>query len=76
MMRRTGLHEAFAESDRGYGYTYGHFLLSRRFPWFPHLSWMRIDHVIVSPGVEVQQCWTGTGRASDQRPVFADLRLP
>jgi len=76
MMRQTGLRDAFAEAGVGYGYTYGHFLLDRRFPWLPHFSWMRIDHIMISQGVRVRRCMTGTSRASDHRPVIADLCVP
>jgi endonuclease/exonuclease/phosphatase family metal-dependent hydrolase len=73
-LREAGLHDAFAEGGRGYGYTYGHFLLRHRLPWF-RLSWMRIDHLMVSPQLKARRCWTGTGKASDHRPVIADLIL-
>ena len=72
-LREAGLHDAFAEGGRGYGYTYGHFLLRNRIPWLPGVSWMRIDHIMLSRGVRTLRCWTGTGKASDHRPVFADL---
>ena len=68
------LHDSFAEGGRGYGYTYGHYLLRNKHPWFNH-SWMRIDHVMISPHLESLHCWTGNGEASDHRPVFADLIL-
>ena len=74
MLRDTGLHDAFAEGGRGYGYTYGHFLLQHRLPWF-HFSWMRIDHIMLSSRFKSERCWTGTGKASDHRPVIADLIL-
>jgi endonuclease/exonuclease/phosphatase (EEP) superfamily protein YafD len=72
-MVAAGLHDAFAEGGRGYGYTYGHDLLLSRFPWLPRLSWMRIDHIMLSPGIRASRCWTGTREASDHRPVYADL---
>ncbi len=73
-LREAGLHDAFAEGGKGYGYTYGHFLLKDRYPWL-RVSWMRIDHIMVSSGFTARRCWTGTGRASDHRPVIADLIL-
>ncbi|MEA5113264.1 MAG: endonuclease/exonuclease/phosphatase family protein [Geobacteraceae bacterium] len=72
MLRKSGLHDAFAESGTGYGYTYGHFLLRNRLPWL-RVSWMRIDHIMSSRGVTSKRSWTGTGRASDHRPVLSDM---
>jgi endonuclease/exonuclease/phosphatase (EEP) superfamily protein YafD len=69
-----GLHDAFSEGGRGYGYTYGHFLLRRWVPWL-RLSWMRIDHFMLSARLRAWRCWVGTARASDHRPVIADLVL-
>lgn len=73
-LRNAGLRDVFAESGRGYGYTYGHFLFKHRLPWL-RVSWMRIDHIMVSSGVGTRRCWAGTGNASDHRPVIADLIL-
>ncbi len=72
-LRDANLHDAFAEGGRGYGYTYGHFMFRSRVPWLPRVSWMRIDHIMLSSKLRSQRCWTGTGEASDHRPVFADL---
>ena len=74
ILREAGLHDAFAEGGKGYGYTYGHFLLQNRFPGH-EISWMRIDHIMMSPQLHSQKSWTGTGEASDHRPVTADLVL-
>lgn len=74
-LRDAHLHDAFAEGGTGYGYTYGHFLLRRRIPWLSGISWMRIDHIMLSSRLRSQHCWTGTGEASDHRPVFADLSV-
>lgn len=71
-LRDAGLHDAFAEGGRGYGYTYGHFLLEHRIPWL-HLSWMRIDHIMMNSQLQSWRCWIGTKKASDHRPVIADL---
>ncbi len=73
-LRDAGLHDAFAEGGRGYGYTYGHFLLQHRLPWL-QASWMRIDHIMLSAQLQSWHCRTGTGKASDHRPVIADLIL-
>jgi endonuclease/exonuclease/phosphatase (EEP) superfamily protein YafD len=73
-LRRSGLHDAFREGGRGYGYTYGHFLLRQRIPWL-RTSWMRIDHIMMNSRFRTVRCWTGTGDASDHRPVIADLIL-
>jgi len=73
-LKEAGLTDAFSAGGRGYGYTYGHFLLQRRAPWL-HLSWMRLDHIMAGPRLRVLRCWVGTGKASDHRPVIADLEL-
>jgi vancomycin resistance protein VanJ len=73
-LRDAGLHDAFAEGGRGYGYTYGHFLFQHRLPWL-QVSWMRIDHIMISAQLKSFRCRTGTGEASDHRPVIADLIL-
>jgi vancomycin resistance protein VanJ len=75
-LRDVNLHDAFAEGGRGYGYTYGHLLLHGRLPWLPGISWMRIDHIMLGPGIRSRRCWTGNGEASEHRPVFADLLIP
>ncbi|MGA7826391.1 MAG: endonuclease/exonuclease/phosphatase family protein [Geobacteraceae bacterium] len=74
MLRDANFHDAFDEGGKGYGYTYGHFLLQHRIPWI-HVSWMRIDHIFMSPQLNSVHCWTGTDKASDHRPVFADILL-
>jgi len=71
-LRQAGLHDAFAEGGKGYGYTYGHFLLRRRLPWL-RASWVRIDHLMLSPQLKARACWAGTGNASEHRPVIADI---
>lgn len=65
----TGLRDAHAAAGRGYGFTYGHALRVGR-------SFLRIDHILVSAGIEVAACTVGGGEASEHRPVIADLRLP
>jgi len=71
-LRDAGLRDAFSERGTGYGFTYGHFLFKHRLPWFK-LSWMRIDHIMVNAGIVTRRCSSGSGRASDHRPVIADL---
>ena len=61
-----GLRDAFASAGRGYGYTYGHTLR-------PAFSFLRIDHILVSPEFEVRDSSVGGADASDHRPVIADL---
>lgn len=62
----TGLRDAFSAAGRGYGYTYGHTLR-------PRFSFLRIDHILVSPQITVHRCKTGSADASEHRPVIADL---
>jgi vancomycin resistance protein VanJ len=69
-LRDVGLHDAFAEGGRGYGYTYGHFIRHEL-----RYSWMRIDHIMMSAQLRARRSWTGTWEASDHRPVIADLVL-
>ncbi|OPY17486.1 MAG: hypothetical protein A4E74_01221 [Syntrophus sp. PtaB.Bin075] len=71
-LRGAGLRDAFAEGGRGYGYTYGHFLLKNRLPWL-RFSWMRIDHIMINAQLKTRNCRVGTGKASDHRPVIADM---
>ena len=61
-----GLRDAFSSAGRGFGYTYGHTLR-------PRFSFLRIDHILVSPQVTAHRSFTGTADASDHRPVIADL---
>ena len=65
---QTGLRDAFSAAGWGYGYTYGHTLR-------PGLSYVRIDHILVSPHWRVERCWAGGAEGSDHRPVIADLSL-
>lgn len=36
---------------------------------------VRIDHILVGPGLEVVNAWVGPGLGGDHRPVIADLRF-
>jgi vancomycin resistance protein VanJ len=73
-LRGAGLQDAFAQRGKGYGFTYGHFLFKHRLPWLK-ISWMRIDHIMANGHFKPLRSWTGTGEASDHRPVIADLVL-
>jgi endonuclease/exonuclease/phosphatase family metal-dependent hydrolase len=73
MLREAGLQDAFAHAGRGYGYTYGHFLLHNRLPRLRLSSWMRLDHIMTTDELEAVRCCVGTWKASDHRPVIADL---
>jgi len=74
LLEASGLHDAFSEAGRGYGYSYGHFLLQHRIPAW-NFSWMRIDHIMTSRQLAARSCWAGSSRASAHRPVIADLFL-
>ncbi len=64
----TGLRDAFTAGGRGFGYTWGHSLRLR-------LSFLRIDHILVSPEFTVQTAFTGEPGNSSHRPVIADVHL-
>ncbi len=63
-----GVRDAFAAAGLGYGYSYGHSLR-------PGISFLRIDHIFVSPSIGVADCFVGGKFASPHRPVIADLLL-
>jgi endonuclease/exonuclease/phosphatase family metal-dependent hydrolase len=62
------IRDAFSSAGKGYGYTYGHSLR-------PGISFLRIDHIFVSPSIGVADCYVGGKLASPHRPVIADLLL-
>jgi len=62
----TGLRDAFSAAGSGYGYTHGHHLLRG-------LSFLRIDHILVSKDIGVSDAFVGGRVASQHRPVIADL---
>ena len=66
MLRATGLRDAFSSAGTGYGYTHGHSLR-------PHISFNRIDHILVSPTLGVSDCFVGSDKPSEHRAVIADL---
>ena len=61
-----GLRDAFSSAGWGYGYTQGHALRTG-------FSFLRIDHILVSPALGVARCFVGGKEASEHRPVIADL---
>ena len=67
-----GLRDAFSAGGWGYGYTHGHSLKARSA--FAG-SFLRIDHILVSPDIGVADSFAGGALASEHRPVIADLLL-
>lgn len=63
-----GLRDAFSSAGWGYGYAHGHALKLR-------FSFLRIDHILVSPGLGGTDSFVGVMGASEHRPVIADLLL-
>jgi endonuclease/exonuclease/phosphatase (EEP) superfamily protein YafD len=63
-----GLRDAFSSAGQGYGYTHGHALKLG-------ISFLRIDHILVSPEIGVTDAFPGGWQASEHRPVIADLLL-
>ncbi len=63
-----GLRDAWSSAGTGWGYTHGHSLR-------PHLSFLRIDHVLLSPGLGLADVGVGGAEASEHRPVIADVWL-
>ncbi len=68
-LEAVGLRNAFSLAGRGYGYSYGHTLR-----W--GYDFLRIDHIYVSPEIDVIDSFVAAGDASDHRAVVADLVLP
>ncbi len=64
-----GLRDAFSAAGVGWGYTHGHSLK----PW---VSFLRIDHILVSPEIGVTSAHVGWRGGSEHRPVIADLLIP
>lgn len=64
-----GLRDAFSSVGRGFGYSYGHALRVG-------FSFLRIDHILVSPEIGLNRCFAGNAQASEHRPVIADLTMP
>jgi endonuclease/exonuclease/phosphatase (EEP) superfamily protein YafD len=64
-----GLRDAFSAGGIGWGFTHGHSLK-------PGVSFLRIDHLLVSPEIGVRDAWVGWRGGSEHRPVVADLVIP
>lgn len=60
--------DAFRSAGVAFGYTHGHSLRLR-------FSFLRIDHILVSGGIGLGNSFAGGDRASEHRPVIADLLL-
>ncbi|MEY4751410.1 MAG: hypothetical protein RIQ60_3624 [Pseudomonadota bacterium] len=63
-----GLRDAHSVAGSGYGYTHGHSLR-------PGVSFLRIDHILVSRDLSVAETHVGGEQGSEHRPVIADLWL-
>lgn len=63
------LRDAFGEGGVGWGYTLGHALR-------PGISFLRLDHILVSADIGIARAWAGGKQASEHRPVVADLLVP
>jgi endonuclease/exonuclease/phosphatase (EEP) superfamily protein YafD len=63
-----GLRDAWSSAATGWGYTHGHSLR-------PHLSFLRIDHVLVSPTLGLAEVAVGGAEASEHRPLIVDVWL-
>jgi endonuclease/exonuclease/phosphatase (EEP) superfamily protein YafD len=61
-----GLRDAFSAAGRGWGYSVGHALK-------PHVSFLRIDHILLSPDIGVSRAVVGSRSGSEHRPVVADM---
>lgn len=68
LMGQLGLRDAFSSAGFGYGYTHGHSLRLG-------LSFLRIDHILVSDDIGVAAVEVGGAEGSEHRPVIADLLL-
>jgi endonuclease/exonuclease/phosphatase (EEP) superfamily protein YafD len=64
----TGMRDAFSAAGTGFGFTHGHSL-------WPHISFLRIDHILVSDQIGVREAYAGGQSASEHRPVIADLLM-
>lgn len=64
------LTSAFDVAGTGYGYSSP--VKTHRW-WVDYLPWARIDHILVSPGVEVRDCRIGNGRGSDHHLIYAEI---
>ncbi len=67
-LKLVGLHDAFAQAGRGWGYTHGHALRLA-------LDIYRIDHILLSPGITALTATVGDSDASEHNAVIADLLI-
>ena len=65
---KVGLHDAYSEAGKGYGYSYGH---SLRF----HKNFMRIDHIMLSKDWRAISCHVGQDEGSAHCPVYTEAIL-
>ena len=68
MLLAAGPRDGFSTAGKGYGYTWGHSLQ-------PGISFLRIDHILVSAEIGAGNCFVGSGRVSLHRPLIADTSL-
>ena len=61
-----GLRDSFSVAGRGYGFSYGQSMRAG-------LSFLRIDHILVSSEIGVSASFVGEPGPSEHRPVIADL---
>jgi endonuclease/exonuclease/phosphatase (EEP) superfamily protein YafD len=59
-----GLVDAFDARGFGFGITH-----------VSSASSVRLDHILVGPGVDVRQCWLGDTAGSPHKPLVADLGI-
>jgi len=64
-----GLTIGVTQAGIGWGFTIGHALK-------PHVSFLRIDHILVSADIAVVRAVAGSRWGSEHRPVIADLLVP
>jgi endonuclease/exonuclease/phosphatase (EEP) superfamily protein YafD len=65
-LKRAGLHDAFAQAGRGWGYTHGHALRQE-------LDIYRIDHILLSASITALTATVGDSDASEHNAVIADV---
>jgi endonuclease/exonuclease/phosphatase family metal-dependent hydrolase len=67
-LKRAGLHDAFSEAGRGWGYTHGHALRLA-------LDIYRIDHILLSADITARTANVGDSDASEHNAVIADVLI-
>ena len=68
LLLNSGLRDTHSSAGFGYGYTVGHALR-------PGVSFLRLDHILVSPEWGIASSEVGGKYGSEHRPVIADLLL-